>query len=540
MAESSSTSSSSSSSTSSPQIMNSPASDWELSLSQAIAQQAQQQYQWAQGAYAQLGQITDQQINNFLSITDQAKGLAGGMIDRYNSVYAPRETQFAKDADSYAGPERMAHEMGGAESRAAQAGKAGEINAERELQSFGIDPSSGRYQDLIRASNTANSASAAAAGEAARRDTEAAGRQMKLQSIQIGQQLPGAAVNAMNTAYQGISGAENAALGRANTGVNLMQAGDKNNATAMGLKYPPVVPNTKSQSNSTQQGQSNNPSQQRPQQPGSQGGGPQGGGNGGVGQGGYNPGGGGGQPGGNTNIPRGMSSGAHIMNLPGGGQDQQGYDQLGGYNPNDPYSNLDQNTRDIAGVYNDNGWQSGANQYDPNAGFGGTTQDMWGSDPYYTGSFGNTNSGGGDWGIDPNTNYSGWDSSYGGSTPTNSFTDPSYTTPDANWGGSGDGGGSSDWQDYGGSSGSDDYYAQGGGVVPASMSPSGGQQTDDVQANIPQSGGRAQLNVDEFVIPKDVAMWKGQEFFQKLIAQSRQARTGAPAKPTRGGQNAQQ
>jgi hypothetical protein len=54
-----------------------------------------------------------------------------------------------------------------------------------------------------------------------------------------------------------------------------------------------------------------------------------------------------------------------------------------------------------------------------------------------------------------------------------------------------------------------------GGFVSRSLSPSGGIRTDDVQAR---------LNAGEFVIPKDVAAWKGLEFFYKLIAQSRKFR----------------
>jgi len=33
------------------------------------------------------------------------------------------------------------------------------------------------------------------------------------------------------------------------------------------------------------------------------------------------------------------------------------------------------------------------------------------------------------------------------------------------------------------------------------------------------------------MIPQDVALWKGQEFFQKLIEQSRMRNATAPAKP---------
>lgn len=66
----------------------------------------------------------------------------------------------------------------------------------------------------------------------------------------------------------------------------------------------------------------------------------------------------------------------------------------------------------------------------------------------------------------------------------------------------------------------DDPNATTGGFVSPQLSPSQGQQTDDIPAR---------LNANEFVIPRDVALWKGQEFFQKLIDQSRKARGGAPA-----------
>jgi hypothetical protein len=51
-----------------------------------------------------------------------------------------------------------------------------------------------------------------------------------------------------------------------------------------------------------------------------------------------------------------------------------------------------------------------------------------------------------------------------------------------------------------------------GGGVPASASPSNGQATDDVPA---------MLTANEFVIPKDVATWKGHEYFARQIDQAR-------------------
>lgn len=64
-----------------------------------------------------------------------------------------------------------------------------------------------------------------------------------------------------------------------------------------------------------------------------------------------------------------------------------------------------------------------------------------------------------------------------------------------------------------------------GGHVPLQASPSMGQQTDDVPAR---------LNAEEFVVPRDVARWKGEEFFQNLINDSRKKRMAATAQPSPG------
>jgi hypothetical protein len=68
-----------------------------------------------------------------------------------------------------------------------------------------------------------------------------------------------------------------------------------------------------------------------------------------------------------------------------------------------------------------------------------------------------------------------------------------------------------------------------GGSVPEEMSPSGDAVTDDIPAQGPT--GAIQLDGGEFVVPEDVVKWKGEEFFQKTIQKSREARKEAPAKP---------
>ena len=84
-----------------------------------------------------------------------------------------------------------------------------------------------------------------------------------------------------------------------------------------------------------------------------------------------------------------------------------------------------------------------------------------------------------------------------------------------------------------------DVRGGGGGIVPPELSPSGGAIPDDIPANVGPGGegGQAQINAGEFVIPKDVSAWLGQQHLQKLILKARKDMgdpNAAPAAPTDG------
>lgn len=74
-----------------------------------------------------------------------------------------------------------------------------------------------------------------------------------------------------------------------------------------------------------------------------------------------------------------------------------------------------------------------------------------------------------------------------------------------------------------------------GGIVPHEASPSRGVAIDDVDVDVRGPDGRpvakGAINVGEFIVPDDVTKWKGEEFFQKLIAKSREDKKAAPARP---------
>jgi len=76
--------------------------------------------------------------------------------------------------------------------------------------------------------------------------------------------------------------------------------------------------------------------------------------------------------------------------------------------------------------------------------------------------------------------------------------------------------------------------APGGGPVPVEASPSNGAVTDDVPATI-EGAIPAKLNAGEFVFPKDVMAWRGEQWAQKEVMKARKEMTGGegerPAQP---------
>lgn len=482
----------------------------------------QQQYSWAQQQFASNSALTDNVVNNYLTASQQDMSLAQNMTDRYTNLFQPQENALVNDANTYASTGRVASEMGRAESDTAQSMDAAKANAEQTLQSYGIDPSSGRYAELDRAQDAQRAAAEAQAGQAARYNTEATGRQLRAQAIQVGQQYPGQIVNSLNNAMQGYAGAENAKLSNTNTGVNALSSADPFLNTAMSLKYPPLgsagthgsIMNTTANT-----GNSNGSAGSRA---------PGGGGS-------NNPFGSGANPGG---INFGGGAGANGAGGAGavgaGGGPGRGGTIAGITNINDPYSSQGDDSNYPGMDYTN----SGAGAYGPDYSAGNpnyqsydTFNGDWGAAQPAGNSFDNynfqpANSANPDFGSQGFGNAGDTSGYNSGEDFGNSA--PSYSS-DA---------GAGSFQQYdsgsgfGDSSGGDsgDYAAGGaipengpttGGYVPPQASPSMGQQTDDVNAHV---------NAGEFIVPRDVAAWKGQEFFQKLIEQSRKNLSGAPAK----------
>jgi hypothetical protein len=146
------------------------------------------------------------------SIAKQAQNMAPEVyqwgMDQYNKNQGNIDAMM-RNAMTYASPQRIASEMGRAEAGVQQGAEAGRQNAIQDLQSFGVDPSSGRYAALDTASRVMSGAAAAGAGNQQREATTQTGGAMQqgaaglsLQNEQIGYGA-GAGANALlNTASQ--------------------------------------------------------------------------------------------------------------------------------------------------------------------------------------------------------------------------------------------------------------------------------------------------------------------------------------------------
>lgn len=407
--------------------------------------------------------IPDYPQSSFLmSVAQQAKDMAGQMLawgkDTYNSGKGLTD-QIINEGKMFASPARIQQDMGMAEAGVAQAGEAGRQNALRDLQSYGIDPSSGRYAALDKAERAQTAAQQAGAGNLQRMKTEEIGRNMRLQGTQMSLQ--------------------NEAIG-----ANLMRIPNDYLSTASSLKYPPLGNKAQSQSQNTsnQSSKSSGGGDQNKQNAAQKGGGQQGG------------------PGDHDNTGTGGVGGmGQKVADPYAGMQRRG-SGLGGGSQAKIMQTGDYGGDDSGGYEGDNGYPSGDYYGAPGSDYQAAGTDYqegegWGADTSGGGGYGGGDYSGGDYYGSAGSDYSASDTG-------------AYQS------------------EYGGDYGSD--YAEGGGVDPTattggfvskSMSPSGGAEIDDVDAN---------LNADEYVIPRDVALWKGQEFFAKLIAQSRKNLATAP------------
>jgi hypothetical protein len=115
---------------------------------------------------------------------DKWIGEADHQLARYHKYGEPLEESLYKEAASYNTPERQQYEAAKAERDVAAKMAAARATAQDRLESYGVDPSQTRSAALDLGSRVAEGAATAAAGNAARDQAAAVGRQLRSEAIQ--------------------------------------------------------------------------------------------------------------------------------------------------------------------------------------------------------------------------------------------------------------------------------------------------------------------------------------------------------------------
>jgi hypothetical protein len=193
---------------------------------------ARDQLAWAKDQYASDKLITDRVVSQFLRTQDVNAATAAADRARYEKIYQPLEEKLVAEADAYASPERQRIEEGRAQAAVAQQFEQARDSSMRQLESFGVDPTSTRAAALDIGLRAQQGAAQAAAGNQARLATESVGRALRSEAINVGRGYPGQIAGQYGTAIQAGAGGVNAALAQTASGANTMGTG----AQYMGLQ----------------------------------------------------------------------------------------------------------------------------------------------------------------------------------------------------------------------------------------------------------------------------------------------------------------
>lgn len=181
-----------------------------------------EQLAWAKEQYANDSELTSRVVDSFLDTQAINQETAQKDRARYEQIFQPLEDTLAADAASYSSPERRDLEMGRAQAGVAQQFDAQRNNALRQLEGFGIDPTSTRYAALDLGFRAQQAAASAAAGNQAGQQVDAMGRALRSETINVGRGYPGQIAGQYGTALGAGSQGVNSTLAQTASGANTM------------------------------------------------------------------------------------------------------------------------------------------------------------------------------------------------------------------------------------------------------------------------------------------------------------------------------
>jgi len=158
-------------------------------------------------------------LANTQAFNDQA---ARDQYARYQGLYQPLEDQLVADAQDYASGQRLDRDIGRAGASVAAQFDAQRDNAMRNLEAFGVDPTSTRFAALDRIAGSQQAAATAAAANQTIMTDEALGRALRSEAINIGRGYPGQSVGFGQLGIQAGNSAANTQLATTNMAAQTM------------------------------------------------------------------------------------------------------------------------------------------------------------------------------------------------------------------------------------------------------------------------------------------------------------------------------
>ena len=386
-------------------------------------QLGQEQLAWAREQYASDKTITLDFIRDAQRRQDELDRQGAADRARYEQIYQPLEDELVQEAKTYASEARQEQKAGQAQADVSAQFQMARTAAQDRLESFGIDPSQTRAGALDVSARVAEAAARVGAGNVAREQTQAIGRALRSEALNIGRGYPGQIATQYGAALQSGAAGVNAAIQQTQSGANTM--GTPYQWQGLGNQALGVWGNTLTQ--------------------------------------GYN-----------AQLDRWK---ANQQQSAGWGQALGGIAGLGA-------SFLMSDVREKENIVRVGETDDGLNIYrftykdDPEhqQHIGVLAQEVEKTKPQAVATD-----------AEGTKHVNIVRATQGSATRAINMAD--------------------------------------GGTVTRDLSPSGGGTPDDIPAR---------LNANEFIVPADTLMWKGEEFFQKLIQKSREAKQAAPAQPRTG------
>lgn len=169
-------------------------------IGQAALMQAKTGEQWLAFAKDAFAVSTERQAElDALTkqVTDLQLGLANDQLEtsrqdrqRYEEKFRPIEDEFVEEATNYGSEERQASAAAEAKADVQTAASQAKSQAQREASAMGLNPNSGRFASLDRATEMGTALATAGAQNAARQQVRDKGLALKADVVNLGRGLP--------------------------------------------------------------------------------------------------------------------------------------------------------------------------------------------------------------------------------------------------------------------------------------------------------------------------------------------------------------